>query len=373
MSIRSLSVHGFRNIKDTTFELGGGLNWVYGSNGSGKTSLLEALYFLTTGRSFRTRHLKYLFANDQERESFVLHGATQCREERTEIGIRKSKHDNGLIKMNGRVISAASDLVVINPTTIIQPSSFDLLYGSPKIRRQFFDWGVFHVEHQFRDTWRLYNSCLKQRNSLLRTARIDRLEIKYWDNKLAQYGERVAALREQYLGVFENQLKGYLQSLLADHVIVEEIDFSIKRGWDKSKSLEQVLSEQFEKDIERKFTQYGPHRFDFSITIEKKPADQWFSRGQQKLLIVALYLAQVSRVKMADSTSSVSVLLDDITSELDSKSVSALISSLLRCECQVVVTTLQSPDQLPDFPWGQKKVTMFHVEHGDFNKQDYCL
>ncbi len=369
MSIKQISSHGFRNIRNETVQLQPGLNWIYGPNGSGKTSFLEALYFLTTGRSFRTRHLKYIFAENSEREDFILHGLVQCNNgSDVEIGIRKSKQQSGLIKVGGQAISAASELVVLNPISIVQPHSFDLLYGSPKVRRRFFDWGVFHVEHQFRDAWRQYNNCLKQRNSLLRTGRIDKLEIRYWNQQLANFGEQVWHSRQSYLEDFKIVLATYTRRLLSNYLDTDKINFTLKKGWDKNKTLAEMLDDQFEKDLEKRFTQYGPHRADFIITIDRKAADQWLSRGQQKLLIMALYLAQIELVQQRNKNMVATVLLDDISAELDARSVETLIKSLLDCGSQVIATTLQDPR---NYAWERVRAEMFHVEHGQLSKQSW--
>ena len=370
MSIKTLSIQNFRNLSNQSITLNPNFNWFVGPNGSGKTSILEALYFLTTAKSFRTRQSKNIVKSHSDSNDFVLFGELADQSESgvgyvNKIGIQKGDGDKGLIKVNGKKITASSELVLLNPVTLIQPASFDLLYGSPKVRRSFVDWGVFHVEHSFRQAWKQYNICLKQRNSILRAGRIDRLELRFWTEALVVQGELVDSLRKRYLSDYLVILYPLIEYFLQSHVVTDNVELIFRSGWDKTKALGEVLDDYEDKDKDKGFTQYGPHRADLRIMVDKKPAEQWFSRGQQKLLIVAMYLAKISLVQAKLDDRNVTVLLDDLTAELDTDSVERVLFKLSETDSQVIGTSIDSAPFERFKKLGTKRdIGLFHVEHG---------
>tara|TARA_R110001592_G_C13108170_1_gene744698 strand:+ start:642 stop:1745 length:1104 start_codon:yes stop_codon:yes gene_type:complete len=361
MPIEKISLTNFRNITDVNVALHPKLNLIYGLNASGKTSLLESCYFISTGRSFRSRRIENIINRDSTSTEFILFGHLKdSLSEHTiyHVGIKKSTVQPTQIRLNKETIKSASQLAKLSPTILIDPLSFELLNGTPTQRRQFLDWGVFHVEPLFSLNWNNYINCLKQRNSLLRNAKIDRILLKVWDNKLSELGELIHVERNNYFDKFQQRLTHYLEYFS----INEEIKVSYYRGWDKTKSLNESLTQSREKDIERKFTQSGPHRADIKVSIFGQPASDNLSRGQQKLFIFAMYLAQMQTLYDVYNKNTV-VLIDDVTAELDDGNLHLVFNKLLALDAQVIVTVLNDAF-LKRIQHENTAYKMFHVEHG---------
>ena len=363
MSIDQLRVTNFRNLSSKDLVFHPKLNFFSGKNGSGKTSILEAIYYISTGRSFRSRTIDTIINRHcAQAVEFILYGHLSDQTGKHQIGISKSTIQPSQIRVNKQTVQTASQLAKISPTLLIDPLSFELLNGAPAQRRQFLDWGVFHVEHSFSIHWRNYINCLKQRNSLLRSAKIDRISLDVWDRKLAEFGELVHQLREMYFERFQSQLNFYLNYFSLD----EHIKVSYAKGWDKSKQLQEALSQFREKDIERRFTQPGPHRADIKLTLYGHPAKENLSRGQQKLLIIAMYLAQIQTLLETQQRKTV-VLIDDVTAELDKDNLDQVFKQLVTLDAQVIVTTLND-SVLKQLKSHHSNYKMFHVEHGQITE-----
>jgi len=359
MAIERLSFTQFRNLANTQLAFHPKLNFFFGMNGSGKTSVLEAIYFIATGRSFRSRTIESIIKRDDaDITEFILFGLVSDQLRQHQVGIKKSSIQASQIRVNKESIRSASQLAKLSPTILIDPLSFELLNGAPSQRRQFLDWGVFHVEHFFSMHWNNYLNCLKQRNSLLRNAKIDQISLGVWDAKLAELGEAVHLERQAYFDKFQVQLSSFLKYFALD----TNIKVSYFKGWDKSKSLSEALQYSRDKDIERRYTQAGPHRADIKVTLFGQAARENLSRGQQKLFIIAMYLAQMQTLFDVHKKKTV-VLIDDVTAELDEENLERVFNKLLALEAQVIVTILND-SVLKKLKQDQDAYKMFHVEHG---------
>lgn len=363
MSIDLLRFTNFRNLASKQITFHPKLNFISGKNGSGKTSILEAIYYLSTGRSFRSRTIESIInRHTSDLAEFILFGYLSDHSGSHQVGISKSTINPSQIRVNKQTIRSASTLAKLSPTLLIDPLSFELLNGAPNQRRQFLDWGVFHVEHSFSLHWINYINCLKQRNSLLRNAKIDRILLDVWDRKLSEYGEQIHHMRQNYFNIFQEQLSEFLRYFGLD----ENIKVSYFKGWDKTKSLIDVTHQFREKDIERRFTQAGPHRSDIKLLLYGQAARESLSRGQQKLLVIAMYLAQIQALVKIHKRKTV-VLIDDVSAELDSENLKRVFNQLLTLDTQIIVTLLNESmlDQLQE---NHSTYKMFHVEHGQIKE-----
>jgi len=369
MAVLTLTPNYFRNLQPDEISFHPHLNFIIGSNASGKTSLLEAIYYLSTGKSFRSRRIRNIVNRDISAKEFILFGrlSGSCdfiqsidapSPSAHAVGIRKTVLSNTDIKLNGELIRSASKLAIISPVVIIDPNSFELLTGPPKIRRKFFDWGVFHVEHNFSRLSNEYNNCLKQRNTLLRTAKIDILQLKIWDRKLSNLAEEIDMCRKAYT----KSLRTNFKQIISYFKIGNDLDIQYVRGWDKELSIQSVLEKNYKKDIDTRFTQFGPHRADLKVTIKGRMVEDVLSRGQQKLLVLALYLAQIQCLVDNVNKRTV-VLIDDISAELDSQNLQLIFDRLALLETQVICTALDISIVQKSLP-NNEIYKMFHVEHG---------
>lgn len=357
--IRRLDISKIRNLQDVSLVGLAPINIFYGNNGAGKTSVLEAIHLLSSARSFRSHKLNPLI-NSKSDKCLAFAEVRLKGQGFQPVGVErfKSSHKKGVIKVSGDRISSVSTLAENLPLQVLSSETFKLLEGAPAIRRQFIDWGVFHVEHRFHSAWRNAQRCLKQRNSLLRRGRIDNSQLEAWTAELVAAGELLDTFREKYFNAYMPIFTDVLERLVA----LEGISLEYYRGWDRSASLSEVLSENEQKDREKGFTVSGPHRADLRLKSRSNMAVDILSRGQQKLVVCALRVAQGYLLSSITGKSCV-YLIDDMPSELDKNHRKALCELLEGLECQVFLTCVDQDDL--DGCWKadtEKKV--FHVEQG---------
>src|SRR5690606_29915214 len=276
-----------RNLAEVNLLPSERVNLFYGLNGSGKTSVLEAIHVLALGRSFRSRLFSSVVRLGEEET--VVYGRVARDRIVHELGVAKERGGESRYRLDGGTISSIAEMAVLLPVVLLVPETFELLNGGPKERRQFLDWGVFHVEHGYLEHWRNYQRSLKQRNSLLRRGRIDGRQLAVWDEHLVRYGDLIDAARRPYLDLLEPKER---EMLAAFQFETAQIRIDYARGWGKDRSLADVLADSRDRDIASGRTMAGPHRCDLRLTVQGLDARDHLSRGQQKIVICALKLAQ---------------------------------------------------------------------------------
>jgi DNA replication and repair protein RecF len=357
MLIQRLDITDVRNLRQVNLPELASINVFYGVNGSGKSSVLESVHLLSLAKSFRSHKLNPVINHEAER--CVVFGEVLTDQQGSlPIGVQRSKKESGLIKVAGKAVRSLAELAEYVPLQVINSDTFRLLEGSPSVRRQFLDWGVFHVEHQFHEVWKATQRCLKQRNSLLRRDKIDEQQLAVWNIELAKNGQQLDTFRQSY---FE-QLVPIFQRLLDQLVELEGLQISYYRGWDKEKTLGQVLTDNLSKEREQHRTLTGPHRADLRIRYKGLNAAEMLSRGQQKLVVCALRVAQGYLLSEKAGRRCV-YLIDDLPAELDIQHRKSLCQLLEELNCQVFVTCVDHKD-LAECWSKERDVNLFHVEHG---------
>jgi len=242
-------------------------------------------------------------------------------------------------------------------------NSFNLLEGGPKIRRQFFDWLVFHVEHDFIEVWKNYARCLKQRNSLLRHGKIDYSQFRPWDQEIAKLGRKLNNLRYK---VFQNFLHS-IDRLTALYSFSESLSFEFLTGWLNTEAeLEEQLLSTFDRDSKQGFTSLGCHKADIKIKAGKVAAVEVLSRGQQKLLVIALFLAAAKSFSEQRKRQPL-FLIDDLAAELDSNNIGLMSEQISVLGAQVFLTSIEEGALATQWKAQDMPPKMFHVEHGRVN------
>jgi len=350
MGVRQLRLTQFRNLQDQTLEFESDRILISGDNGSGKTSFLEALSVLHHHRSFRTHELKQ--AIQHGKDSFTLFGViNECS-----IGIQRNRQSSRL-RINQEDVSHVSALARIRPVQSITPERFHLLHGSPAQRRSYVDWMVFHVEPSFHQHWQSYRKTLQQRNVLLKqSAPLD--QIRRWDKHLHEQGEALNHLRVNVVRKLEEILPYWLDQFKS--LGMNEIECRWQKGWKSELSLAIALSESLQTDYKQGFTTVGPQRADLKLFLGKHPVQQVLSRGQLKRLIIALIHLQLKIVHEVSQVG-MTLLLDDLNSELDEEGQRLILDSLDQPDLQVFISNISqhSPKQ-----WQNSELQRFHVEHG---------
>jgi len=354
MWLERLDIRNVRNLAVVSLKLSPKFNIISGANGSGKTSLLESIYLLSCGKSFRTHRFPNI---PTQNETWMgVYAKLSGKDVRAiPIGLEYRDRKN-IFKADGNRLKKASELAAYLPVVVIHQESQRVFTQSPKYRRAFLDWGVFHVEQCFLSTWQNFNRSLKQRNALL-SQRSQLSSIDHWNIEMSDNANLIDAHRCQYLDKFILLFNHFVNKLL---VIDGEIKVDYRRGWSEKEDYLGLLRTSLDKDRIMGYTQRGPHRADVSFKINGIPLHEYVSRGQQKLLVCSLYIAQAALYSQISGRGSI-FLIDDLTAELDAGHVENLLTVLDELDTQIFVTTpdltLLDNDFLP-------KSKTFHVEHG---------
>jgi DNA replication and repair protein RecF len=339
----------FRCLTAVELELDPAANLFIGPNASGKTSLLEAAFFLSRGRSFRSRRRESLIAHGHE--DFLVAGQAVGSAGTTPIGVRASRAATEW-HVGGAVAGGIADLADQFPAQVIDPEVHKLLEEGPGRRRRFLDWGVFHVEHAFLSTWRRYHLALRQRNAALKQDAGD-ADLAAWEQELASSGEALAAQRNAFLARIAAPLEAIGHALLDQPIALIH-----HAGWDTERRLLDALAADRRRDRRYRATQLGPHRGDILVQVGGRAAKDQVSRGQQKLVAAALMLAQLE-IQEQERPGRSALLLDDPAAELDAQNLARLMRVVQRARAQLWITSLRGDlEGLPD------RIRVFHVEHG---------
>lgn len=355
MTLQRLDVVDLRNIAKLELEPHPKLNIISGANGSGKTSLLESIYVLSTARSFRSSKIKSLVRD--QREKLVVFGCVLHEGVEHRLGVQKSRNGETFIRVDGNTARGASELAKWFPVQVIGPDVYELVSEGPTVRRQFLDWGLFHVEQFFYPAWSRYQKALEQRNALLKQGARNEALYAPWENELVDTANQIDKYREEQLKRISSRIEGEKEALLPD--LASRLSIDYEHGFDLNKGLATQLVEERNSEFLPATTLHGPHRADFKIRIDRQTAKEILSRGQTKLLSHALRIAQV-RVLNELKRTPVCMLIDDIGAELDKRAQSVFFNMLFQCDAQLFVTTLDA-----DFAKQMSSdCKMFHVEHG---------
>lgn len=361
MRLLRLHFHSVRNLHDASLSLASGINLFVGNNGGGKTSVLEAAHMLAMGRSFRSRRVQNVI--HYQADALACFGEVLTAEDtKTSLGIEKTRRGAVTCKVQGEICYRLSDYAAVLPVQVITPETVSLLTAGAEERRRFVDWGVFHVEHSFATHCQTYLRALKQRNAALRASMGGGSDgLMQWEHILISSGERITAYRQTYLTEFQRFVKEACQRWQ----LTQPIEMRYLPGWEGS-NLEGAIQRARASDCLRGFTSVGPHRAEIQMTVNGCLARDVLSRGQQKLLIFALYTAQAKQLAQRAEGKKSLFLIDDLASELDFENRARLLNELQEGQQQVLMTSIEPMDQEKIKGAGK----MFHVEHGKVSCND---
>lgn len=355
MSLRSLSVEHFRNLQAVKLQPAAGLNVIFGENAAGKTSLLEAIFFLGRVRSFRATRPEQLISQDHD--ALIVRGEVETRGGRlVRIAVQRSR-ERSRVRIDGEDVAALSALARFLPVQIINTDSHRLLSEGPPVRRSFLNWGVFHVEHEYYAVWQRYERALRQRNAALKQQ--DARLARSWEPELSAAGVAVSTACERFVDQLTAAVAPLLQRWLPD----VELSFGYRAGWSRERSLAEAFDQGRSKELELGYSLYGPHRADLVIRSGGVEAQHHLSRGQQKLVAIALLLTQSELVNARSPERSI-LLIDDLPAELDPQRRTQVLELLGAGESQTFITCTHR-DALP---LTANAARWFHVEHGEYRE-----
>ncbi len=347
MTVAELRLQNLRCLAGAELRLHPRINLVTGDNGAGKTSLLEAIYLLGRGRSFRTRQTEQLIRYGEPQMGVT--GTLRLHDQERRLGVRCDRSSGVAATIDGRGVDSLAELAALFPVQVIDPGIHRLIEEGPATRRRWLDWAMFHVEPQFLDQWRCYRRALRQRNAALRSGG----DAGLWDSELERYGEPLTLARDRLVEALQPI---WAQTLSALGAVPATLRFF--RGWSGSVTLPESLLRYLERDRARGSTLLGPHHFDVWLRVEGRPARDTVSRGQQKLLGAAMALS-MARLLSERLEQTPALLLDDPAAELDAPHTQALLALASELGGQQIVTALRvesTPLGVPD--------RVFHVERG---------
>lgn len=350
MRIDLLRAHHLRCFDAVEIAPGPRLNWLVGPNGAGKTSVLEAVYLLSHGHSFRAGARDSLI--QRERAGFDLFAELKRNRGGHRLGLAREGGE-WRVQVDGGSRSTLSPVLELCAVVCFEPGSHALITGASEQRRRFLDWGVFHVEHRTLDWWRDYRRALRQRNALLKQAD-DADQFEFWEAELGRLGEQIDQTRREYFEVLQRQLEGLASTLLPE---LGEPRFGFRSGWNRERRLQDVLADHRAQDRARGHTRLGPHHADWRLEFEQAPGREFFSRGQTKLAALACVLAQAA-VFAGQQGEWPMLCLDDLTSELDEAHQRVVLEWVAERPAQVWLTATQIT------PAASEGAERFHVEHG---------
>lgn len=365
MVIERLQLQSFRRFGDVELCPQPGFNLITGDNGSGKTSLLEALHLLAHGRSFRGRVRDGLIRHGDPALSVYAEwrasGGGQHR-----AGLR---HSGGTweARLDGAAVGHLGELCEAVAVVTFEPGSHSLIDGPSEVRRRYLDWGLFHVERadrggDFLQLWRRHARALKQRNALLRQRRAD-AQLDVWEHELSQAGEALTNQREAHVARLQPHLDAMIAALLPT---AGSAQLRLSPGWRRQEMpLADALLLARDRDLSQGHTSVGPHRADLRLELSGLPGRDGLSRGQAKLAALALLLAQAAYLAAQDGHWPV-LQLDDLASELDRHHQQRVLQALHASGAQVLMTGTEAPAVLKGLAL---PVSMFHVEHGGVSRR----
>lgn len=359
MLVDRLRVAHFRNLTFTDLFLGHGVNCFTGNNGAGKTSLLEAFHVVARARTFRSSRIDAVVQRGSQGCSIGVQGV-DARGVAHSVVFRKSLAQELQYEVDSQSTRKLSLIAGLFPVQVITPDCADLVFLGPEERRRFMDWGVFHVKQSYSSMIRDFNSALRQRNAWLqKTTGASGFDKDPWVALLDSLAKQIDAERRDYCA----KLFPIVLEFLARLNLRLDVSIEYFRGWSGvgQETLLAALEHSQQADLAERITRIGPHRADLRIKVDSRPANQTLSRGQAKLVAIAMKLAQASLLNLATSEKT-TILFDELISELDSDHIDVVMDLIADLRCQVLLSAVELSEKIQTSRFRHAK--MFHVEHG---------
>lgn len=356
MYLATLNVSHFRNIAGADLALLPGINLLVGENGAGKTALLEAIHLLARGRSFRTPHTKQLIQHSEK--ELLVRGEVASSAISHKLARSKSAIGVNEARIDGQSVNRQSRYAELLPLQTLLPGIGDLVLDGPAIRREFVDWGLFHVEQSYLVTAQRFRKALTQRAAWLKESPTEDFSMDPWVATLAAAGAEISSWRDRFVVALNAQFQQTLVRMQANFSCDLRYHGS---GFSEEEALEQ-LATSFERDKRYATTHVGPHRADVDIRVDGVSARTIVSRGQAKLIASAIALSYAAELAARGGAKPV-LLLDDFGAELDESHRERFFAELRALGCQVIATTTDQPEHLVGLS-SLDTARVFHVEHG---------
>lgn len=353
MTIKLLNINSFRNLQTVQITPSEKINYIIGKNGSGKTSVLEAIYVLGRGRSFIHNDIKYLARYNSS--GFALKAYMKNSNDEEYCAEFKRLIEQKVVQKTINSLPASRvELAKTLPIQLFNYKDYFILSGAPAQRRQLLDWGLFHVEQSFHKVWAEYQRILKQRNAALKMGYVQQ-QIQVFDIGLIKSGLLMHSLRKKATSLIGRYLLDFSNEFFG----INDLSIVYKPGWCEEDDYADMLKKRFNYDIMLGYTQQGPHCSDLDVLSGNKKIQYSFSLGQQKVVSVLLKLA-VSKYVYDKTNTKIVYLIDDLLAELDDDNKQKIMKAILSLKGQIFLSSVEKNEiMLQD-----KRASVFHVEHG---------
>lgn len=356
MKVELLQLNDFRNYKNCFVELNPGFNIFVGQNAQGKTNLLESLVFMSTTRSHRTNNDEDMIHTEGDMSSVAI----RLNDEQTLIELR------GIISKEGKhlfirkqPVRKTSEFIGKLNAVLFSPTDFEMLSGSPKLRRRFMDMEIGKVEPNYMRLLSLYQKILKERNAHLKGNIIDETYIDIQTEQLAKLSLQISKYRRQFISMMNNYLPDNYKTISKESYPIEMRYFSIVEEEDNEKSLLLKYEKYKERDRILHQTSIGIHKDDFSFWMRNREVNSFASQGQKRMIILSLKAALIGYIRLLTHKDAV-LLLDDVLSELDEEKQRNLLQ-LIPQGIQTIITTTSIQDLINVLP---KSTKIFEIDNG---------
>ncbi len=347
MTINSLFLNNFRNYVAGEVTFNSGVNVIYGGNALGKTNVLEAVYMLAAGRSFRLAKNQDIIRFGQISGGFSARYQSYGKMNVAEFTLLSDKKKR--VRLNGVVLRKISEQIGSFAACLFCPEDLRLIKGSPLERRRFLNLSLCQLNYNYCHILNEYNKALEQRNALLKKPGITTNDksLAVWEDTLATYGAKLTAYRINYISKLSAIAADVHRDFCGEALAIEYISGIANNTSVEQKANDQTaapLQENFlsaleatrSRDIALKQTSCGPHRDDIFFAINDKPAKIYASQGQQRSIAISLKLAETGVYRNVTGEQPV-LLLDDVLSELDSRRREFILGSVPNM--QVIITS----------------------------------
>ncbi len=360
--LRKLQLINFRNYADASISFGPAVNCFTGTNGSGKTNLLDAIHYLSMTKSYFSptdnQNIRHHEAMLMIQGEFELNG----EQESVLCAIRQGQKK--IFKRNQKEYEKLSNHIGTFPVVMIAPTDQELITEGSEIRRRFIDGIISQSDHIYLDNLIRYNQVISQRNTLLKQANsrgfADWGSISVWDDQLAHYGQKIFEKRKEFIRGFEPHFNALFDAISGTG---QSAGVSYESPL-QERSLSEILLQNRSRDLDLQYTSSGTHKDDLTVTLNGFPARKFASQGQQKSLVIALKLAHFNYLCELGFQHPI-ILLDDIFDKLDQGRVSRLMELITKGESgQIFITDTHKERVAAIFESMNIPCKLFDVENG---------
>lgn len=354
MYIQSLELKNYRNYEYLNIDFDSGTTILYGNNAQGKTNIIESIFLCSIGKSFRTSKDKELVKFDKDFFRIEVQYKKSDRDGKIKIEYSDKKH----IFINGIKVKKFSELLGKINIVIFTPDDINILKSGPAQRRRFLDIFISQLRPNYVYCLNLYLKALEQKNNYLKQIKFENKSedfLDIWDEKLADYAERVFKYRFEFIEKLKNKIKD-VHSIITENN--ENIEIEYVTDFTNKNEFLNKLKNNRKLDISKGYSGKGVHRDDFNIYINDNLVNIYGSQGQHRTAVLSLKMSELQIIKEEIDESPI-LLLDDFMSELDSKRRRNFLNNI--GDTQVIITCTDKFDE------DNKDKKIFYVNNGKIN------